>query len=62
MDALYLTEIMQTSWLHMLDKYWGKGDTFYSDCFDIYPEWLFQYYNELPLGESIGSAYLMWNS
>ena len=26
------------------------------------PQWLFQYYNELPLGGSIESAYLMWKS
>ena len=26
------------------------------------PKWLFQYYNDLPLGESIESAYLMWKS
>ena len=28
-DALYLTEIMQTEWLQMLDEYWDEGDTPY---------------------------------
>ena len=27
MDALYLTEIMRTKWLKMMDKYWDEIDT-----------------------------------
>ena len=44
---------MQTDWLHMLDEYWDEVDTHYSRDFQFWPEWLFQYYNELPLGEAI---------
>ena len=38
---------------------WDEIDTPYVDDFEFYPEWLFQYFNELPLGEDIESAYLM---
>ena len=53
---------MQTYWMHKLYKYWEEEDTTYSGDFDFWPEWLFQYYNELSLGESSKSAYLVWNS
>ena len=46
----------------MLDKYWEGIDTPYSYDFDFWTEWLFQYFNELPLSEGIESAYLNWNS
>ena len=53
---------MQTDWMHKLYKYWEEEDTTYSGDFDFWPEWLFQYYNEMPLGEAIESAYPMWKS
>ena len=53
MDALYLTESMLTEWLHMLDAYCDEKDTSYSDDFGFWPEWLFEYFNDLPLGEAI---------
>ena len=46
----------------MVDEYWDERDTPYSDDFEFYTEWLFQYFNELPLGESIETAYLTWKS
>ena len=60
MIALYLTESMKTDWLQMLDEKWEKIDTPYSDDFGFWPEWMFLYFNKMPLGESIESAYLMW--
>ena len=46
----------------MLYGFWGEIDTPYSDYFYSWSEWLFQYYNELPLYEDIESTYLMWKS
>ena len=60
MYALYLTEGTRTEWLQRMDEYWNRVDKPYSGGFDFYPQWLFQYYNELPLGEAIESAYLTW--
>ena len=60
MNNIYLTEIMWTCWLHMLDEYWDKKDTPSSDDFGFWPDWLFQYYNELLLGEAIKSSYPVW--
>ena len=51
---------MQTDWLQMLDEYWDKKYTPYSDYYDFQPDWLYQYFNELPLGKAIESAYIMW--
>ena len=62
MDVLYLTESMRTDWLHMLDEYWDGVDTPYAGGFYLWTEWLFQYYNELPLCESIESAYIVCKS
>ena len=62
MDYLYLTESMKTYCLQILDEYWDGVDTPYSFCFDLWTEWLFQYYNELTLCEAIESYYLMWKS
>ena len=53
---------MRTDWLHMSYECWDEIDTPYVDDFEFYPEWLFQYFNELPLGEDIESAYLMWKT
>ena len=53
---------MKTDWLYMLDAYWDEEDKTYSGGFYFWSDWLFQYYNEIPLGEAIKSAYLMWNS
>ena len=60
-DALYLTEIIRTEWLKMLYKYWDERDKSFSGYFDFWPQWLFQYYNELPIVESIEIVYLTWN-
>ena len=35
-NSLYLTEIMQTYWLQMLDEYWEKIDSTYSNYFDLW--------------------------
>ena len=59
MDALYLTERMRKQWLKMLYKYWEERDITYSYDFDFWPEWLFQYFNELTLYEAIESAYIL---
>ena len=50
---------MQTDWLHMLNGYWYKRDKTYSGDFDLWPGWLIKHFNEIPIGEAIGSAYLM---
>ena len=55
MNSVYLTESMQTDWLQILYSYWGEVDTPYSGDFYFCNEWLFQYYNDLPLGEAIES-------
>ena len=62
MDVLYLTESMGTYLIQMLYEYWDELDTPYSGGFYFCPERLFQYYNGLPLGENIESAYLIWKS
>ena len=54
----YLTGIIQLDWLHMLDAYWDEKYMPCSDDFISWPHWLYQYFNELPLGESIESSYL----
>ena len=36
----------------MLDEYWDGKDTPYSDDFGFWTDWLYQYFDELPLGES----------
>ena len=43
-NHLYLTEIMKTDWLHMLDDYWNEKDTPYSDEYDFWSDWLYQYF------------------
>ena len=58
-NDIHLNKSIGTDWIHVLDKYWDEGYIPYSNDFDLWPEWLFQYYNELTLGESIESAYLM---
>ena len=44
---------MQKYWQHMLDEYLDGKYTTYSDDFDFWTDWFFQYYNKLPLGEAI---------
>ena len=39
-----------------------KEDTSYLYDFELFPAWLFQYFNELLLVESIKSAYFVWKS
>ena len=56
MNNLYQTEIMQTYWLQMLDKYRDERDTPYSGIFEFWTEWLFKYYNKILLGEATESA------
>ena len=53
---------MRTDFPQILDECWDEKYTPYSYDFDLWPDWLFQYYNELPLGEYIESAYLTWKS
>ena len=60
MIAIYLTESMKTDWLQILDEQWEELDTPYSDYFGFWPECMFLYFNEMPLGESIESSYFMW--
>ena len=48
--------------MHALNESWDELDTPYSVGFDLWPEYLFKYYNELALGEYIKSDYLMWKS
>ena len=62
MDALYLTESIWIECLKTLDEYWDEGDTPYSGDFDFFPHWLFQYYDELTLVETIESDYITWKS
>ena len=45
-------------WLQMFDEYWYKKDTPHPDDFNLWPDWLFQYYNEIPLVEAIESSYI----
>ena len=61
MNAIYLTESTQTYWIQVLDEYWEERDTTYSDCFELWPQWLFQYFNSRSLGEDNESVYIMWN-
>ena len=60
MIDIYLTESMKTYWQQMLYEQWEEIDTPYSDGFGFWPEWMFLYFNEIPLGEPIESAYLVW--
>ena len=53
---------MQTDWLQILDEYWDEKDTPYSRDFYFWPDWLYQYSNELPLHKAIESAYLTCKS
>ena len=62
MNHLYLNENVRTYWLQMLDYYWDETDTLYSDYYYFWPDWLYQYFNELPLGEAIESDHLTWKS
>ena len=62
MDVLYITEIMRNKWLQTLDEYWYEEDTPYSYDFGSWPEWQFQYYNEVTLDKDIESACLVWKS
>ena len=53
MNNQYLTEIMRTNWLQILDEYWDEKYTPYSYDSDFWPDFLYKYLNELPLYESI---------
>ena len=44
----------------MLDEYWYKGDTPYSYDYKLWSEWLYKNNHNMPLGEAIESAYIMW--
>ena len=61
-NSVYLTEIIITDLLQILYGLWEEIDTPYSYDFYLWLEWLFRYYNELPLDEDIESTYLMWKS
>ena len=58
-NALCLSESIQTDWLQRLYEYWEEVDTPYSDDYDLGPQWLFQYFNKVPLWEAIEIAYLI---
>ena len=47
--------------MHVLHEYLDEEDTPYSGDSDFCPEWLFQYFNEIPLDEDIESSYLVWS-
>ena len=53
---------METDWLQPLYEYRYEEDIPYSDDFGFWPEWLFKYYSDIPLGKAIESAYLTWES
>ena len=61
MNNLYLTEITRTYWIQMLDEYWDEKSTPYTDDQDLWPYWLYEYFNEILSGESIGSDDITWN-
>ena len=61
-DEMYLTESMRTENSQTIHEYWYEGDATYSGDFYFWPQWMFQYYYELPTGETIESAYLTWKS
>ena len=44
---------MRIYWLQILDEYWGEKDTLFSGNFYFYPDWLYQYFNEILLREAI---------
>ena len=62
MNDIKLTKTIQTYWLHLLDEHRRERDTSYSDYFELFTEWLFQYFNELPLFKFIEIAHLIWKS
>ena len=62
MDTIYTTERIQTEQLKIIDGYWYEGDTPWLGDFDLWPQGLFQYYDEMPLGEDIESSYTMCKS
>ena len=57
---IYLTEIMQSYWMQMLDDYWDEKYTPHSDDYDLWPDYLYKHFNGIPLGEAIESDYLAW--
>ena len=52
-NNIYLTESMRKDWLHMLYDYWDEKDTPYPDDYYFWTNLLYQYFNELSLGEAI---------
>ena len=62
MNNLYITKIMRACWMHMLDYYWDEKDIPYSDDHGFWADWVYNYSNELLLGEDIKSAYLTYKS
>ena len=61
MDTLYLKESTIKEWLLVLEAYWDKEDTHYPSIFYLCPQCFIQYNDELTIGLSIESVYLMWN-
>ena len=53
---------MKTHWLQMLNGYWDEKYTPYSYNYDFQLDWLYQYFDELMLGEDLESFYLTWKS
>ena len=60
MDTIYLIEIIRTEWLQIIDEYCDEENIPYSSFFYFCPQRLFQNNDELPMGESIESAYFTW--
>ena len=48
-NHLYLNGSMKIDWLQMLYDYWDEKDIVYSDYYDFWPDWLYQYFSKLPL-------------
>ena len=46
----------------MLNDYWDEKYKPHSDGYGLWPVWLYQYSNKLPLGGSIECAYITWKS
>ena len=59
-DELYLIESTIIEWIQIIYEFWYEVGKPYSEGFDIWLQWLFQYYYELVLGESIEIVYLTW--
>ena len=53
MDQLYLTEVMRTQWIKVLDTYWDEGNKTYLSSFGFSPHWLIQNNDDITVGSAI---------